>query len=284
MDTSQTPTRRAGIQPWCPFHLDAMIEPAGKTADYYSCRRPYCGLHWGAATDYFRFVNQKPFRTPEQEPDETLCPQPGHGHMFISGTRNYLALWECSVEGCSETQEKQIPAPNVWAIPRDQRQSYNPAEIPAQPAMPNRPAVKSVRGARKRPRGVWMISILYTLSFLLLVRFVFLVASGALPVSTQLRQYLANLGTIGVFLAIFQPLLALTAAIALFLLRKEATFFFWILLGIAFISNGWSFAVRSGLPGTQGGPGLGVGVIISMVLQLCTCLYVQQLRMEGTLR
>jgi hypothetical protein len=284
MDENKTPTRHAGVQPLCPFHLDAMLGPADKTTDYFSCRRPFCGARWGAATDYFRFLDAKPFRTPQQEQEETVCPQPGHGHMFISGLREDKAIWECSVEGCSETQEKRIPQPAVWAIPKDQSRSAAPSAISAQGVVPNRGVVNPARGARKRPGWVWIISLFYALGFLALVRIILMIASGALPVNAQFKQYIANLGTFGFFMLIFQPLVSLTAAVALFMLRKEATTLFWLLLGFAVISNLWAFAMKSGITGGHAKPVSLTGAVIGIGIQLIVCLYARQLKVQGTLR
>jgi hypothetical protein len=289
MDEKKTSGRRAGIQPLCPFHLDAMIEPAAGTPaagtnDYFSCRRPYCGLRWGAATDYFRFLDGKPFRTPEQEQDETVCPQPGHGHMFISGIGIGNAVWECSVEGCSETQDKRIPQPAVWAIPKGQSQSDATASLPAQGPVPSRAAANPARGAKKRPVWVWLISVFYALSFLVLVRLIALIASGAVPASAQLSKYLASLGTFGFFLGILQPLISLAAAATLFMLRKEATYLFWLLLGFTVVSNLWTFALKSGIGGGPAKSGSPLGAIIGIGIQLFVCLYAQQLKVQGTLR
>jgi len=290
MDETKTPTRRAGIQPLCPFHLDAMIPPADKTTDYFSCRRPFCGLRWGAATDYFRFLDEKPFRTPQQEEDETLCPQPGHGHMFISEIGIGNAVWECSVEGCTETQQKRIPQPPVWAIPKNQNRSADPvvaatpAAIYTQGPPGSRPAANPAPGARKRPGWVWPISLFYALGFLVLVRFIIMYATGALPVSARVNEYLANLGALGIFMALFQPLLSLAAAVALIMLRKEAVTLFRVLLVFAISSNLWTFAIKNGVNGVHAKSGPMIGAVVGIGIQLAVCFYAEQLKMQGTLR
>lgn len=283
MDDANNPARRSGIQPWCPFHLEPMAALRDKSTDYYSCRRANCELHWRASSDYFRLLNGEPYRSPRQVQEETLCSKPGHGHKFISGTNYSNAIWECSVEGCTESEEKRIPAPEVWRIPKDWVRSA-PAAIPAHSPIPSRTAAIPAIARKKRPGWVWIISLFYALGFLALVRFIFMFVWGTLPVTAQLREYLAGLGTFGLFMGIMQPLTSVSAAAALFLLRKEATYLFWLSLSFGIVSGVWTYAIKSGVAGAHTGTASSTGALIGIAIQLGVCFYVQQLKLQGTLR
>ena len=113
------PRRRPGIRPLCPIHLKEMSGPIDETMDFYSCPKRGCELHWRAASDYFRFFQEKPYRTLPQLQEEVLCSKVGHGHKFIAKRRGSKAVWECSVEGCSETEERLLPPASLWDIPKE---------------------------------------------------------------------------------------------------------------------------------------------------------------------
>ncbi len=119
MRETTTPARRAAIRPLCPIHLDEMSGPHPGTIEYYSCPRRGCELHWSAASDYFRFFQDAPFRTFPQLQEEVLCSKSGHGHKFIARTKWGRAVWECSVEGCPETEQRPLPPASLWELPKE---------------------------------------------------------------------------------------------------------------------------------------------------------------------
>ena len=111
--------RRAGIRPLCPIHLKEMSGPIDETMEFYSCPQRGCELHWQAAYDYFRFLQGKPFRTFPQLQEEVFCSKVAHGHKFIARVKWSKAVWECSVDGCSETEVRPLPPASLWDIPKE---------------------------------------------------------------------------------------------------------------------------------------------------------------------
>jgi hypothetical protein len=265
-----------------PFDVDGTME-------FYSCETPGCELHWRATSDYFRFFQGKPFRTVRQVQEETLCPMPGHGHKFIARRKGNKAVWECSVEGCTETEEKLLSPARVWELPEDGSHSVAAAAAPVTADHLQRPladpgAMKKVPATKKRPGWVWVISIYYTISFVVLGVFTMMILSGLLPMTPQLKAYFANLTALDYLLSIGQPFLSLSAAVALFLLSKKATYLFWASLVVAVASSLWHFAAKGGLAAHGAKPGTSMGALIGFGIQLAVCFYAESLRLRGTLR
>ena len=285
MDDTTTPRRRAGIQPLCPIHLKGMSGPTGETMELYSCQKPGCELHWRAASDYFRFFQEKPFRTFRQLQDQTLCSKPGHGHKFIAGRMGNKTVWECSVEGCSETEEKPLPLTSVWEQPKElSRSAANAAPAGGPQSMYDRATRSGVPLTRKRPGWVWAICVMYATGFVGIALSLYMIWSGAIPMNPQIKQALENLSTFDYVVTIVQPLLSLSAAVALFLLRRQATYLFWSSFAFAIGANLWQFALKGGMTAVDATPGASTRAIVGLAVNFAVCLYAENLRMEGTLR
>jgi hypothetical protein len=117
------PRRRSAIRPLCPIHLDKMSGPNQGKLEYYSCSRKGCDLDWSAESDYFSFYQDAPLRTFLQLQEEVLCSKPVHGHKFIAKTKWGRAVWECSVEGCPETEQRPLPPATLWELPKEKSRS-----------------------------------------------------------------------------------------------------------------------------------------------------------------
>jgi hypothetical protein len=144
--------------------------------------------------------------------------------------------------------------------------------------------VNKVTAARKRPGWVWAISIFYAISFVVLVLSMYLVFSGAIPMTPQLKADLGRMTAFDYIVIIVQPLLSVSAAVALFLLRRQATYLFWSSLAVAVASAVWQMALRSGTTAFNSRPGASTGGLIGFGIQLAVCFYVENLRIQGTLR
>jgi hypothetical protein len=275
-------TRRAGIRPLCPIHFEGMSGSPDASLEFYSCERRGCELHWRSASDYFK-LSQGQSSQPQLE--HVLCTKDGHGHKFIARKSGSRAIWECSVEGCLETEERPLSSKSQNGITKDLTQSVV-AEVPSEKprAIYDRVARKEGPGAKKRPGWVWVISIWYTISFVVASLLAYMTFSGLIPSTPQLKAYIGGLTTIDYVFTVVQPLLSLSAAAALFLLRKQATYLFWLLFAVGVASHVWQFDLRSGAAGTNSTPGGSMGVFFAMGIQLAICVYVVNLKRQGTLR
>ena len=274
-------SRRAGIRPLCPIHFEEMSGSADETLEFYSCRRRGCDLHWRSASDYFRLSQGQPA---QQQLEQVLCTKDGHGHKFIARRNGSQAIWECSVEGCLETEERPLPSKNQNGITKELTQSVV-AGVPSE-----RPRFTYDRGAKnegpatkERPGWVWVISIWYAISFVVASLLAYLTFSGIIPMTPQLKAYIGSLSAIDYIFTVVQPLLSVSAAVALFLLRRQATYLFWLLLAVGVASHVWRYDLRSGIAGADSMPGGSTGVFFAMGIQLAICIYVQNLKRRGTL-
>ena len=274
-------SRRAGIRPLCPIHFEEMSGSADETLEYYSCPRRGCDLHWRSASDYFRLSQGQPSQQPMEH---VLCTIDGHGHKFIARKSGSKAIWECPLEGCLETEERPLPSKSQNGITKEPSLSVA-AEVP-----PEKPRFVYHREAKgegpatsKRPGWVWFISIWYVISFVVASSMAYLTFSGTIPMTPQFKAYIGGLTAVDYIFTVGQPLLSVSAAVALFLLRRQATYLFWSLLAVGVASHVWQYDLRSGMAGTQSMPGGTTGVFFAMGIQLAICIYVENLKRRGTL-
>jgi hypothetical protein len=115
---------RKGIKPLCPVHQEEMSGPIDEAMEFYLCRRSGCEMCWRAVSEYFRFVREVPFRTIMQMQQQVHCSKVGHGHKFLARVNGDRGVWECSIEGCSETEEKPLAPKNHWDAPGPQKTSF----------------------------------------------------------------------------------------------------------------------------------------------------------------
>ena len=62
----------------------------------------------------------------------------------------------------------------------------------------------------------------------------------------QFKAYIGGLTAVDYIFTYVQPLLSISAAVALFLLRRQATYLFWSLLAVGVASHVWQYDLRSG--------------------------------------
>jgi len=118
MADATKPKRRSVIRHLCPVHLVGMRGSDDQTGGTYWCRQ-HCLIFWHADSEYFKFVS-KP-QTSLKMRQRVLCPQPGHGYMFLSRVRRKyvfwgprMGFWECSVDGCSKREERPLEPADAW--------------------------------------------------------------------------------------------------------------------------------------------------------------------------
>lgn len=134
----------------------------------------------------------------------------------------------------------------------------------------------------KRPALVWIISIFFLVSAGYTLYAFILLISGAVYLNPQQEMYLASLSYFDYITTIGIGVLNLGGAVALFLLRKQAPYFFLggFILGLAStvyhaVEKGWMVAI--------GGPGL-VGSFLFQVVMITIVIYAFRLRKRGILK
>jgi len=79
---------------------------------------------------------------------------------------------------------------------------------------------KEVIDTSKRPKWVWAITIWYAFSFLSVIYSFYAINIGQIPLNEVQKEYFANVGVIDMVITFISSLLAITAAITLFMLKK----------------------------------------------------------------
>ena len=135
--------------------------------------------------------------------------------------------------------------------------------------------------AKKRPAWVWIISIFFFLSAVWSLLALYLVYSGILPVSPEQTAYFKSLTPIDYSLTVLLLLTNLGGAVALFLLRSSALYFFVgaFILNVVMtiwhtLTKGWIAAI--------GGAGF-LGMLIAYGLIVAVCIYTLNLKKSGLL-
>jgi hypothetical protein len=114
---------RTGIKVLCPVHRDEMFGPLDRIREMFRCRRPNCRMCWRAGRGYF--VDGVQFVAEPQGERTVACLKVGHGHKFIARINGGTATWECSVEGCSEQEERPLEPASFWDPPRSRVASFS---------------------------------------------------------------------------------------------------------------------------------------------------------------
>lgn len=131
---------------------------------------------------------------------------------------------------------------------------------------------------KTRPGWVWFICIWYTLPIVVTALLIYLLLSGSLPLTPQGKASLAKLTTFDYVFGIVQLLLALSAAVTLFQLRRQATYFFWVAFGVGIASNVYYFVLNDGIRAATW-----TRLLIYFGIQFKVCVYCEVLKKEGTL-
>ncbi len=134
--------------------------------------------------------------------------------------------------------------------------NVNPPPLPLVPA--------------KRPALVWVISSFYFLSSGWVILSFFLIYSGLIPLNDAARSYFKSLTLFDHGLALLIGAANLVGAVLLFLLRRQASFFLIVALGVGLaatlyqiVAKNWLGAMpNGGLVGAFIGWGINVAIIV----------------------
>jgi hypothetical protein len=135
---------------------------------------------------------------------------------------------------------------------------------------------------KTRPGWVWIICIWITSGFVIYALLGYLYFSGSWPLTAQAKASIPKFSTFDMVTGIVGPLLAESAAVALFLLRRQATYLFWSSLGVGIISNVHHFVLNDGIRSNSIWQGRS-GILISIGTQLAFSVYCEHLKRKGTL-
>jgi hypothetical protein len=139
------------------------------------------------------------------------------------------------------------------------------------------------RAPRKRPFWVWLISIFYALSFVYSLLSLYIAFSGSIPLTPEVKAYFASLTRFDWALAVTQGVVTLSAAIALFLLRKAAYYLFCGAVTIALVTTVWQTLARPWLTALGSMRGATTGAVLGLGIILAVFLYSRKLMKEGRL-
>ena len=130
---------------------------------------------------------------------------------------------------------------------------------------------------------MWFIFIWYTFSFVFVVLMEYLVLSKAMPHTPQFEESLTKISTFDYLQMSVQTLFSETAAVALFLLRRQATYLFWALLAFNIALNIFYHYIRTNAVQPNRLLGSGGISLIAIGTNLAICLYCEHLKRNGTL-
>ena len=146
----------------------------------------------------------------------------------------------------------------------------------------NREAINEVPATKTRPGWVWFICIWYTIGAVFSTLMLYRLYSGSLLLTPQAKASLAGATTFDYLQSIVQPLLWESAAVVLFLLRREATYLFWSLLGINVASVVYHHVLNYGIRSNTIRGGI-TTALIAVGANLVICVYCEHLKRKGTL-
>jgi hypothetical protein len=135
---------------------------------------------------------------------------------------------------------------------------------------------------KTRPGWVWFICIWITSGFVIYALLGYLYFSGSLPLTPQAKASIAKFSTFYWVISIVRPLLAESAAVALFLLRRQATYLFWLALGVGIPSDVYHFVLNDAIRSASIWHGR-TGILIYIGANLAICVYCEHLKRKGTL-
>ena len=99
----------------------------------------------------------------------------------------------------------------------------------------------------------------------------------------EAKAYVESLTSIDYAMTAIQGLISLSAAVSLFLLRKEAYYLFWLSLVTLIPMTLWHVFGRQWLSAMESIKGATPGAISGLVILIAVCLYVTRLRKSGKL-
>ncbi len=135
---------------------------------------------------------------------------------------------------------------------------------------------------RKRPVWVWVISILFFLSAASTLFSYYLIASGKIPLSPTEKAYLESLTSVDITISILIGLINLIGAVNLFLLRKQAFYFFLSAFILNVAVTVWQI-LNKGFVEAMQASGL-IGMLIGWGILVVVCVYTKKLEKSGILK
>jgi len=136
-------------------------------------------------------------------------------------------------------------------------------------------------GRRRRPKGVWLVSIFYTISALWTLLSSYLIFSGAIPLNREQETYYASITVVDWIITGTLSVISLSAAVSLFLLRKLAATLFMAALILSVLYSIYQIVAKNLLRVVA--PGGFVGMLLGFALILAVTLYAQRLARRGVL-
>jgi hypothetical protein len=143
-------------------------------------------------------------------------------------------------------------------------------------------SVISPQEPAKRPALVWLISIFYVLSVGWTIFSYFMIFSGAIPQTEQVKAYYQSLTIIDYVPSLVIGTAYLVGAILLFLLKKPAFLLFLITFGVNLVFTVYQIFATNWLSAI-GGPGL-CGAIFGYIINIAIIVYSKRLIDKGVLR
>ena len=136
--------------------------------------------------------------------------------------------------------------------------------------------------SRRRPAGVWVVSVYYFFSAgYTLVKFT-LARSGLVELDPLQKSYFASLSPGDYLLVVVSACLMLSGAIFLFLMRRIAFPLFCAALALSASITVWNILTRHLTSKAAIGSLIGAGV--AWTIMLLVCIYTARLRAQGVLK
>jgi hypothetical protein len=132
---------------------------------------------------------------------------------------------------------------------------------------------------RKRPVGVWVISIFILISVVWTLLSFYLIFTGAIPITDAQRKYFENLTMVDHIHMSLSIIANLAGVIYLLLLRKVAFYIFFALLFLGIFSILYEY-----WPINEFGIPILIGAVLGITIDGIICYYLWRLKVKGILR
>jgi hypothetical protein len=129
---------------------------------------------------------------------------------------------------------------------------------------------------------VWFICIWYAFDFVFAAFAECMVVFGSSQFSQHVRASLMHMTAFDNVFGVVQPVLMISAAVALFLLRRQATYLFWSVFGFGLALDVFHFIIKVQVRRATFISGREMEVFF-IASQVAVCLYCEHLKRNGTL-
>lgn len=134
---------------------------------------------------------------------------------------------------------------------------------------------------KRRPLGVWVVSMFYILSAGWTLLSFALIFSGSIKVTPAQETYFASLTAVDWFFSLTIGVVGISAAVCLFLLRRVAVTLFSVALALNLTFSAVHI-MRTNWTGVLGGDEL-VGALFGLIIMVAVILYARRLAIRGLL-